>query len=852
MAPQTIAHYQILEKLGEGGMGVVYRATDVNLHRDVALKVLPEGALSSQTARAMFRREALALGRLNHPNIETVYEFDTSDGVDYLVTEYVPGATLAQAARDHPLADSEVRRLGLQIAAALRAAHEKGVVHCDLKPANVILTPENNVKLLDFGLARILHPAASACDATTQTMYVAGTVPYMAPEQLRGDPPDARFDIYAVGALLYELATGRRPFPDAQQAALIDAILHQKPESPRSLQPALSAGLEKAILKCLEKEPDRRYASAADLARALDSSAPAAVPAKHSAGTRALALIGVILFAAGIAAVWLMGARPVLSFAPRDWILIADFENQTGDPLFDKSLFTALEVSLEQSRVLNVLPRSRARDTLRRMRKTGNEPIDEVLAKEIAARESIKVVLLPSISGIGGAFRLAGRIREVATDRDVKTRIVGAKNREDVLAALDKLAAGLRKDLGESLLAISSNNRPLEEVTTHSLEALRQFSMAIERHKATDFAEARLYYDQALKTDPQFTAARSALGMLLFERFDRKEGARLLDQTLADLDRLTARERYGIQAFHAAAVEQNFEKAAGIDKALLALYPDDSATHNNLGIVYVRSKRYREAVAEFREALRIDPHFLLALTNLSYWALFGLGDLDAVIDACKDPLQLCDQDQWLLANLGWAYLGKARLPDAEGVFRRSAGLFPKFFLNRYRLGMALRFQHRWEEALNTFGAITDVDKSQCFAYYETAMTRDFMGAGQLARREFARAQTCLKGFVGAKSSDASTQMLLALVLTHLGQHAAAAEAEQKGLALNPDLPVEEAAILAAGGRTEAAVDRLATAVQKGYSNLVWIQTHAEFQRLKSIPRFEALLRSHLQGLGDLP
>jgi tetratricopeptide (TPR) repeat protein len=849
-AGRTIAHYRILEKIGSGGMGIVYRALDINLGRDVAMKVLPERSLSDANARARFQKEALALARVNHPHIEAVYEFDTFDGLDFLVTEHVPGATLASRVRAGPLGEAEVRRIGSQIAGALAAAHERGVVHCDLKPGNVILTPEGNVKLLDFGLARILRPIAASGDATTQTLQVAGTPPYMAPEQLTGAAADPRIDIYAAGVLLFEIATGRLPFPDTRQAMLIDAILHRRPDPPRSLQPGISEALNRVILRCLEKQAASRYRSAKELGKDLEASAGTTLPAAWITRRRGLASLALGLVAVLLAVAWLVGGHPVFSFAPRDWILIADFDNQTGDPVFDRSLLTAFTVSLEQSRVVNVVPRSRIDETLERMRQAPGIRIDEALGQEIASREGIKAVVVPGISGVGADYRLSARIRETATGVDVKTRIVPAAGKHMILTALDRLASGVRKDLGESLVARITNTLPLQRVTTSNLDALKQFSQGIEKHKSGLFSEARMYYDQALKLDPQFTAARAAMGMLVFEQFDPKGGARLLQDSLTELDRVTVKERYGILAFHATAVERNPQKATEYTKALLALYPDDCAAHNNLGRWYSLQRRYAEAVPEFRQALRIDPNFVLASVNLTYATLFGLGDLDATIEAGSAQFGKNDRAPWLLANLGWAYLGKDRLTDAEAVFRRSAELFPKFVLNRYRLGMTHRFERRWDEAVQAFQDILAVDRNECYAHYEIAMTRDLMADAQGGRREFAAAQRCLEGQLPADAAHARTYMLAAVVYSHLGDSAAAAKASQKGLSLDPTLEFEAATAAAAAGQTEEAVSGLEKAVQHGFDNFVWMKVHPEFQRFASNARFATLLRRHLKGLAS--
>src|SRR5580658_5193775 len=275
MIGQTLGHYKIVAKIGAGGMGEVYRAHDKQLERDVALKVLPAGTLADEAARKQFRKEALALAKLNHPNIETVYEFASQDEVDFLAMELIPGEQLNERIKAGALPQQDVVRLGIQLAEGLSAAHEQGVIHRDLKPANLFVTPDGRLKILDFGLAKLVHQKTSGdatmtLTSTVESGTVSGTVPYMSPEQLRGLPVDVRSDIYAAGAVLYEMATGQRPFPHTQGAELIGAILHESPAAPRTVNPRVSQALEYLVSKSLEKDASQRYQSARELRVALD------------------------------------------------------------------------------------------------------------------------------------------------------------------------------------------------------------------------------------------------------------------------------------------------------------------------------------------------------------------------------------------------------------------------------------------------------------------------------------------------------------------------------------------------------------------------------------------------------
>ena len=368
MIGQTIAHYRIIEKIGAGGMGEVYRARDEHLARDVAIKVLPPDTLTDESTRKHFRKEALILSQLNHPNVATIYDFDTQQGVDFLVMEYIPGITLNEKVAAGALPEQEVLRLGVQLAEGLAAAHEHGIVHRDLKPGNLRVTSDGRLKILDFGLAKLWRPvtATATTESLSETHAMAGTLPYMAPEQLLGGEIDARTDLHAAGLVLYEMATGRYPFADVEHSQLIGTILRRPPRPPAALNPRLSPELERIIGKCLEKEPENRYQSAKELAidlRRLQTPSTAKVAEVPVAGRKlgkVLAPVAVVLVIAAIAGAFYLRSRQAAArLTDKDTIVLSDFDNKTGDALFDDTLKQGLSVQLEQSPFLALVPIAR-------------------------------------------------------------------------------------------------------------------------------------------------------------------------------------------------------------------------------------------------------------------------------------------------------------------------------------------------------------------------------------------------------------------------------------------------------------------------------------------------------------
>ncbi len=678
MIGKTVSHYRILEKLGAGGMGEVYRARDEHLHRDVAIKVLPSGYLADESARKHLRKEAEALSRLSHPNIATVFDFDTQEGIDFLVLEYVPGQTLGAKLASGPLPEKEVVALGVQIASALGEAHETGVIHRDLKPGNIIVTPKSQVKVLDFGLAQVLRPVSpdDSTDSSTAPK-AAGTLPYMAPEQLRGEQVDQRTDIYAAGTVIYEMATGSLPFPERLPTALADDILHKPPPPPGRLKPDLSTHLEEIILKCLEKDAENRYQSAKELLvdlRRLSAPSIAAAPARRRALWPIFVLLTGMFTVAGIA--WwaykhyVQSPQVALAFQERDWVLITDFDNLTGDQVFDRSLEAAMTVGIQQSRYVNVFPRNRVEETLQRMRKEKIGKLDEVLGREIAQREGIKALVACSISRVGEVYSLNARLINPYTGMAVLTTSARAKGKNQILDALDDLTKKIREDLGEVLTSIVDQNVRLPQATTSSLEALTLLVEA-RRLKGKDQKSVCNLLQEAIKLDQDFALAHAELGEYFYNAGDRGKGEEHFTKALSLLDRLTLRERLWIQAL-ADEYRGNREKASGYYRTYLDRYPDDSRGWFRLGYSYLILDRCDQAIEAFKKHLEIVPSEVNAFINIATC----YSNMHNYAEAVPRYLKAFEINPQLLTSgninheFGFTYIYMGKIKEAEDTFNK--------------------------------------------------------------------------------------------------------------------------------------------------------------------------------------
>ncbi len=716
MIGKTISHYKILEKLGEGGMGVVYKAEDTKLDRLVALKFLPSHLTSEFEEKERFIHEAKAASALNHTNITTIYEIDEFEGQMFIVMEYCEGKTLKQVIEKEALSIKKVLDIGIQICEGLAMAHEKGIVHRDIKSDNIMLTPRGQIKIMDFGLAKL-----KGATKLTKTRSTLGTLAYMSPEQAQGEEVDERSDIFSFGVVLYELLTAKLPFGGEHQAAVIYSIINEEPQSVARYNNQVSFELERIVTKALVKDKEERYQHIDDLLadlrhekKSLEYIKTGQIPKEVLAPKpkRKVLPIAIPASVVFILVLLFLILKPFKfeitpekgAVAKENSLAVMYFDNLV-DPEDKQKLgeivTNLLITGLSESQYLRVVSSQRLYDILKLLGREGEKRIDKNMATQVATKAGVKWMLLGSILQVKPRIEITTQLVDVETGEIKSSQRITGEKEQDIFSLVDKLTFEIKKGFSLPVSAQQEKGPSLANITTHSQEAYRYLLEGIDNCQKLYFTEAERSFEKALVFDSTFAMAYYWLAVAKNYEGDTQGARESITKAAKYTDKITQREKLYIESSQAN-IMGDYPQAVKVLKKLVENYPDEKGAFYVLGITYYNKlHESREAVYYLSKAIQIDPLYKLAYNHLAY-AYNDLGDFDKSIWAINKYIELAPDEPNPYDSRGDLYAYNGKIDQAIDSYKKALEIKPDFYSSQFKLGDMYIFKKNYAKAESCF------------------------------------------------------------------------------------------------------------------------------------------------------